>query len=418
MPQPLPPESSVAIVGAGIIGISAAFVLAERGYRVTLFDRDGPAQSGPSRGNAGHIAAQGIFPLASPGIAAKGIGMLRDPDGPLKIPRRYARQIAPWLWAFWRTSYGAAQETAVSALTGLARGAFDETGTLWARAGIAHLLTRQPALYLYDSDASYHLDRGHWQRRIDSGFASTPLDEKAIRELEPALAPIFPRGWLSHDYGHVTDPFEVATALFEKTRGRGVQFVQAKVDALEAREDGAALVIDGVRQRFDAVLVSAGAWSRPLAASVGEKLPVEAERGYNLSFAGMTGVVRHPMLLADRGLAVTPLATGLRFGGWTELGGTELPPNPDRWRRIRAIAETTIPDLAGAESREWMGHRPSMPDTVPVLSRSGKSPRIFYAVGHGHYGLSLSAKTARLMGELIGDAADDIYAAYSINRFN
>lgn len=418
MTQPLHANAQIAIVGAGIIGVSAAFVLAERGYRVTLFDRDAPASSGPSRGNAGHISAQGIFPLASPGIAARGIGMLRDPDGALKIPPRYARQIAPWLWAFWRTSYGEAQERAIAALTDLARGAYDETATLWARSGMSPLLTKQPCLYLYDSDTSFHLDRDHWQRRIDSGFASTPLDAKAIRDLEPGLAPVFPRAWMSHDYGYVSDPFEVATAMFEAGRARGVQYAKAEVAAIEAREDGAALFIDGARQRFDAVLVAAGAWSRQLAASVGEKLPVEAERGYNLSFAGRTGVVRHPMLLADRGLAISPLATGLRFGGWTELGGTKLPPNPGHWKKIRAIADAVIPGIASAEAREWMGHRPSMPDSVPVLSRSGKSPRVFYAVGHGHYGLSLSAKTARIVGELIGDGADARYGAFGIARFN
>lgn len=286
MTRPIEPGSSIGIVGAGIIGISAAFVLAERGYRMTLFDRDEPASSGPSRGNAGHIAAQGIFPLASPGIAVKGMGMMRDPDGALKIPPAYRHRIAPWLWAFWRTSYGPAQERAIAALTGLARGALDETGQLWERAGIAHLLTRQPSLYLYDSDASFHLDRAHWQQRIDTGFASEPLDAAAIRAREPALAPIFPRGWLSHDYGHVTDPHEVAKALFEAARARGVTFVKTAVSSLEAREDGAAVVIDSTRQRFDALLVSAGVWSKPLATSLGEKLPVEAERGYNLSFTG------------------------------------------------------------------------------------------------------------------------------------
>lgn len=417
MTQPLPPDSTIAVVGAGIIGISAAFALAERGYRVTLFDRDQPATTGPSRGNAGHIAAQGIFPLASPGIALKGLGMMRDLNGALKIPASYATQIAPWLWAFWRTSYGDAQERAIKALTGLARGALDETERFWMRAGIAQHLTRRPALFLYDTETSFRLARDHWQRLVDSGFRSEPIDAAVLRELEPALAPIFPRGWISHDYGYVSDPFDVATAAFEAARERGVAFNQGAVGAIEADGDGAAMIVDGNRQTFDAVLVAAGVWSRPLAQSLGEKLPVEAERGYNLSFPERKGVLTHPLLLADRGIAVTPLATGLRFGGWTELGGTTIPPNPDYWRRIRTISEAVIPSLAGAEAREWMGHRPSVPDSVPVLSRSRRSPRVFYAVGHGHYGLSLSATTARIMTELIADGADAAYGAYSISRF-
>jgi D-amino-acid dehydrogenase len=122
-------------------------------------------------------------------------------------------------------------------------------------------------------------------------------------------------------------------------------------------------------------------------------------------------------VLADRGVVVTPLEPGLRLGGWTELGGIELPPNPSRWKRMRTITDTVLPGLAGAPASEWMGHRPSMPDSVPVISRSTRSPAVFYAVGHGHYGLSQSARTARMIVELVGDAADAQHAAFGIARF-
>lgn len=415
---PLPRGSSIAIVGAGIIGTSAAFALVERGYRVTLFDRAEPGRTGPSFGNAGHVAAQGIFPLASPGIGLRGARMLMRADAPLKIPAAYARKIAPWLWAFWRNSYGAGQEASIRALIGLARGGLEETEALWSRAGFAHLLTRKPCLYLYDTEVSARLAREHWQRKIDEGFASTPLEPKDIRELEPGLAPRFPRGWLSHDYGHVTDPWEVVSAMVHAARQRGAAFETAAVSAVRGDDTGAALIVAGVERRFDAVLIAAGVWSRPLAAALDEQLPVEAERGYNLTFPTAPARINHPLLFADRGIAATPLAIGLRFGGWTELGGTELPPNPAHWRKLRAIAAATIPGLGAAEAREWMGHRPSMPDSVPAISRSGRSPRVFYAVGHGHYGLSYSARTARFVAELIAEAADERLAPYSIARWN
>ena len=165
------------------------------------------------------------------------------------------------------------------------------------------------------------------------------------------------------------------------------------------------------------MLVAAGVWSVPLAKQLGDTLPVEAERGYNLTYPGHPAVLSRPLVLADRGVVATQLAPGLRLGGWTELGGTTLPPDPAHWQAMRRIADAVLPGLAGAEAREWMGHRPSTPDTVPVVSRSARAPRVFYAVGHGHYGLSFSAKTAEIIAEIIAEGADARHAAYGIARF-
>lgn len=415
--QPLAPDSSIAIIGAGIIGTSAAYVLNERGYRVTLIDRAEPGRTGPSFGNAGHVVGSGIFPLAEPGIGLIGLRMLADPHGALKIPPRYLGRITPWLWRFWRASYGEAYERGIRALIGMNRGAVDDAEALWGRAGIGQMLKRAPALYLYESEASWNASRGHWKRRIAEGFRSTFVDAAAIRELEPNLAPIFVRGVLSQDWGIVTDPFAVVTGLFEAGLARGISYRCAAVTAVAPEGEGVRVVVDGVGTSFDAALVAAGVWSKPFADGLGENLPVEAERGYNLTFPGRQAAINRPLVFDDRGVVATPLTPGLRLGGWTELGGTELPPNPARWTKMAAIAGAVLPDLDGVEATPWMGHRPSVPDSVPVISRSGKHPSVFYAVGHGHYGLSQSAKTANMVGELVGEAADERYAAHSIGRF-
>lgn len=416
--RPLPRGSSIAVIGAGIIGTSAAFALSERGYKVTLYDRAQPGTTGPSRGNAGHVVGSGIFPLGEPGAAWSGLKMLLDPNAPLKIPPAYYAQIAPWLMRFWLSSHSAAYEQGVNALVELNRGAVEETEALFERAGIGQMVRRDPALYLYESEQSYDASVGHWDKRTEVGLKSTHLDEHDIYELEPNLAPIFPRGVLSHEWAIVTDPLEVVTGLFMAGQGSGVMHERATVDAIAQQGDLVTVTANGGPRTYDAALVTAGVWSKALAATLGEQLPVEAERGYNLTYQGHEGIISRPLVLADRGVVATALSPGLRLGGWTELGGIELPPNPGRWAKMREITDAVLPALEGAPAAEWMGHRPSVPDSVPVISRSGKTPTVFYAVGHGHYGLSQAAKTARMIGEIIGEAADARYGAHSIGRFN
>lgn len=417
-PLRLPSGSSIAVVGAGVIGVSAAFALIDRGYRVTLFDRSEPGRAGPSYGNAGHVVGSAIEPLASPGIALTGLRMLSNPEGPLKIPAAYAGSILPWLWRFWRSSLAPAQAEIVRTLTALNAGVLADMEALFARAGIGAMLRSAPAIHLYESELSFKRAQGGWALRRNAGLRWTPLDAAQIREMEPGLAPIFVRGILDSEWAIVTDPLAVVEGLFAAGQARGGHFVRASVEGIRPTTHGVTVVSTGAEQPYDAAVIAAGVWSRPLAEGLGDLLPVEAERGYNLTFPGQQHLVQNPLVFSDRGVVATSLAPGLRIGGWTELGGIELPPTARHWHAIRTICEALVPGTANAEASEWMGHRPSMPDSIPVISRAGRSERVFYAVGHGHYGLSQSAKTARALTELIAEGRDREWSGHSISRFN
>ena len=415
---PIAPGTTVGIVGAGIVGVACAFELAARGYHVTLFDRDDPGRFGPSFGNAGHIAGSELFPLSGPRIAFDAVRMLADRDGPLKIPLAHAPKLVPWLWSFLLAGRASAHERSTMALTELSANAFQETDSLFRRAKMSDQLRRDPALYLYESDRSYEHAKPGWERKGSAGRSSTHVTQAKLGALEPALASIFKHGVLSHEWGIVSDPYEVVRGLFEAGRQLGVVFRRARIERLECHDRGPLLHSGASNHRFEAILVAAGVWSRGLAASLGEQLPLEAERGYNLTYPALAASIRRPLVFADRGVVATSLSSGLRLGGWAEFGGISRPPSASHFNRLRRIARTLLPCLNGGDAAQWMGHRPSLPDSVPVLSRSARDSRIFYATGHGHYGLSYAAKSARIMADLIsGKASDSRYSAYSMRRF-
>ena len=412
-----PGEGRVAIVGAGVVGTALAFRLAERGVAVTLFDAGAPGTLGPSRGNAGHIAGSDIFPLSHPGIAFAALRMLASREGPLKLDPRYLPTLAPWLATFLRTGSGERFETATRAISILCDGAVDATESMFADARIADRFRRVPALYVYDTAKSLAASRVGWDRKAAAGHPSTAVDRAGLRDLEPALADRFAGAVLSHHWGQVTDPKEVVDGLFEAARGHGAVFRQARVEAIVPSDAGLALRAEGHDAPFSRVVIAAGIRSRDFAVQLGEKLPVTAERGYNLTYPAPAMTVNHPVVFADHGIVSTSLRPGLRIGGWAEYAGPDAPFRPTYHHRIARIAKRFYPRLDPRGEIRWAGKRPSMPDSTPVISRSTADPRLFYATGHGHYGLTWSARTAEItMALMVGDEA--VAAPFSIKRFN
>ncbi|MDJ1158407.1 FAD-dependent oxidoreductase [Chelatococcus sp. SYSU_G07232] len=408
----------VAVVGAGIVGATAAHALLDEGHDVLVVDREGPA-AGPSGGNAGWIAYTDILPIASPKILRQVPRFLVDPLGPLAIRPGYLLPLLPWLARFVAAARPAAYERSITAIAALQALALPAWTRLAGQLGCEALIHRRGGLYVYDDPAAFARADRLAARQRELGITVERLGAPDLRRMEPGLSQSVVGAFLHPDIAHVSDPRQLTTAVFEAALARGAHFLRRQVTNV-AVGGGLRLACDGADAiSVDAVVLAAGAWSKPLAASLGDRIPLDTERGYNVSFPGVTGLVGRPIAFEGHGFVATPLDTGFRVGGAVEFGGLSAPPNHARTRAIHAKARRFLPALPDFEvGSVWMGFRPSIPDSLPVIGRARTSPKIVYAFGHGHYGLTQSAATARLVADLLADRQSPIdLAPYRPDRF-
>ena len=408
----------VAIVGAGIIGIAIACHLAAEGHRVLLLDRDAPAR-GASFGNAGAFAFSDVMPLASPGIMRRAPGWLLDPLGPLAIPPAYLPHIAPWLLRFWRASRPdrvAASLRAQAALMELARQAM---GDLVARAGLGGMVHSDGALELYESEAEWQAALPGWEVRARHGIAFEHLRGDAIAALQPGLAPCFPFATFVPGWQTVEDPHLLALALLAHAERLGAAVRHARVVAVTPAEGGVRVTLDnGEQLAAGHAVIAAGAWSRPLTRALGDDVPLETERGYNTTLPPGAFDLRRQLTFPGHGFVVTPIGGGVRVGGAVELGGLARAPNHARSAAMLAKAARFLPGLCTEGGTQWMGFRPSLPDSLPVIGPARASPRVLYAFGHGHLGLTQSAATGLLVAALVAGHAPPLdLAPFAAQRF-
>jgi D-amino-acid dehydrogenase len=412
-------EVDVAIIGAGIIGICTASSLAEADRHVTVFDRTGICEE-TSSGNAAALAFPDVLPLAQKGMMRNLPRWLADPLGPLSIPPSYFPKLAPWLWRFWRAGSPRHYAKSLAAQSALMRLAEAEWMRLFQDSDTRSMLREDGALELYESEAEFTASLPGWQARLQYGFEFRHVAGGEMATLQPGLSPRFVKGTFMPGWKNVADPKLLGKAVFEHARRRGkVAFEQRRVQAIAPRDGGAMLrLADGEEVLCRALVVAAGAWSHRLAAPLGDNIPLETERGYNTTLPIDAFDVKRQLIFSSHGFVVTPLQTGLRIGGAVELGGLELPPD---YRRAKAMLEKTrqfLPGLKTEGGREWMGYRPSLPDSLPVIGRSRGSAGIFYAFGHGHLGLTQAAATGRLVRDLVTGQSPAIdLSPFSPQRF-
>ncbi|AZO50489.1 FAD-dependent oxidoreductase [Mesorhizobium sp. M4A.F.Ca.ET.020.02.1.1] len=390
----------IAIIGGGIIGICAATYLAEAGRNVTIFDRTGICEE-TSSGNAAAFAFTDVLPLAHKGMIRQLPKWLADPLGPLSIPPAYLPKLLPWLVRFWRAGRGDRYETSLAAQAAMMRLAEAEWMGLLDRSGTRPMLREDGSLELYESEAEFHASLSGWAARERYGIGFSHVDGADLAALQPGLSPRFIKGTFVPGWKTVADPRLLGKAVWAHAERLGARFGHARVERIEAGADGATIVLaDGTTRRANQLVIAAGAWSHLLARDVGEHIPLETERGYNTTLPVSAFDVKRQLIFSGHGFVITPLETGVRVGGAVELGGIERPPNFARSKAMLEKARRFLPGLDPSGGREWMGYRPSLPDSLPVIGRA-RAPNIFYAFGHGHLGLTQAAATGRLIRDLV-----------------
>jgi D-amino-acid dehydrogenase len=409
---------NITIIGAGIVGAATAHALLDDGHEVTILDPNGPAH-GPSQGNAGWIAHTDIAPLASAKSLRQLPRYLLDPLGPLAIRPAYLMKIMPWLVKFLLASRPSQVERSTMALGSLQQLALPAWLKLAEGIGISRMIHRRGGLYVYDNNPDFEAARQMAKRQAAFGFGVEMIGPDELRQLEPALNDLFVGAAYVADTAHVSDPRLLTMAVFEAALARGAAFEKRGVASLESGGKPVLVLEDGTRRSADAIVLSAGIWSKTLAASIGDPVPLDTERGYNVSFSGVSGLTSRPIAFEGHGFIASPLESGLCIGGAVEFAGLDLPPNHARTHALHAKASRFLKDVPAYETgREWMGFRPSLPDSLPVIGRATRCPSIIHAFGHGHYGMTQSAATARLVADMIADRTPPIaLAPFGVGRF-
>ena len=398
----------VAVIGAGVVGLACASRLQMRGHEVTIVDPRDPG-SGCSYGNAGCLSRASCVPLGLPGVLSKVPGWLADPMGPLAIPPRYALAIAPWLWRFWRNT----SMEKVNAISDALHALLDRTVEKWrplaAWAGVPELIRQDGYAFVYESERAFAGDALGRELRREHGVEIEVLEGRAVREFDPALSAAITHMLLLPEQGHVPNPLRLSQALASRLREGGAAFVQrAALGFGTAQGRVQRIVIEGGAIEADAVVLAAGARSRALAAELGADVPLETERGYHVTIANPGVEPRIPVCSGEGKYFATPMEGGLRVAGTVELGGLDAPPNYARADALLEGAKRLLPGLAHGTVDRWMGHRPSLPDSKPVIGRAPAASNAFFAFGHGHVGLTAAAPTADILAALVAGEVPDI----------
>jgi len=412
----------IAVIGAGMVGVCAASWLQRDGHTVVLIEPGNPGE-GASFGNAGCFNGSSVTPVAMPGVIRNVPRWLMDPLGPLSLRWSYLPSILPYLLRFIRAGTPENVRAQARALRPLIAPTVPLVRELAREAGAEALIHQRGHLYVYRSDEALAKDGLAWALRRENGVEIDEFDADELRQLEPSLSRDYVRGLLVCENGHTSNPFGLVSALVEHFRRNGGEIARAR--AVGFRLDGrrlAAIRTDAGDLPADAAVVCAGAHSKPLAAGLGDRVPLETERGYHLMIRDPEAMPRIPTADADGKFVATPMDTGLRFAGTVELAGLDAPPD---WRRARILLEQgrrMLPGLAASHAEErisvWMGHRPSLPDSLPVLGPSSASPDVIYAFGHGHVGMTAAPMTGKIVADLIaGRPAPIEIAPFAPGRF-
>ena len=412
---------SVGIIGSGIQGVCIGLQLIKKGIPVTIFDRNDPLSSefkAASYGNAGHFSPYAVLQFNRPDVLYDVPKMLLSSNGPLALKWNYIPKMIPWFLNYLKNcNKKSALHTAkyMHQILNLSNDAYDE---IFKEIDTTNLVEKKGIIYVWTNK---NLKSREFEIKVrnDLGIEQKLLTQKEILKLEPNLKPVFEAGVIYESAMHARDPHGILKEIFKLFIKKGGKFVQENISHIkQIRKNETTIKSASNEYKFEKSVIASGAFSKNLTDQLGEKIPLDTERGYHVHFKNKDHLISRPVICLDRGFGLTPMNQGLRAVGTVELGGLKNPPSKKRIDYIIKCAKELLPELNNHDD-EWLGFRPTLPDFLPILGPSLKNKNIVYAFGHHHLGWTLGAITGKIVSGIIAEEKTNLdLSPYSSKRFN
>lgn len=418
-------EKRIAVIGAGIIGVNCALALQNEGFNVTLIDKNAIGE-GCSKNNAGHFATEQVFPLADPSLLWQLPKMLLDPFGPISLAPKHLFNALPWFGRFFNNMRTKYRDNNILALKALNKNAIHYYLPLLKEAKANNLISIKGSLLVFEQTPLKRIQKIQLYYQ-QAGIAVKLLSKEQVHELEPNLHSNINYGLFFTEVAHTINPYQLTIALADLAKSKGAEYKQFEINSIKHKPNKITLSDGNTQLSFDKVVIATGAWSKSLCLQLGYYLPIEAERGYSLSVTDATLVVKNsltrPVASAERKFIITPMANELRFAGTVEYAGLLAKPNYERAAMLYKNAQFILKNLPNNQkfndANKWMGCRPSLPDSLPVICQAPKQANVFFALGHQHLGLTQGAITGKLISQLVLMQKTEIDTKpFCISRFN
>jgi len=412
---------SSGIIGAGIQGVCIGLQLLKKGIPVTLFDRACPLDedSKPtSYGNAGHFSPYAVLQFNRPDILYDVPKMLLGSNGPLALKWNHVPKMIPWFIKYLKNCNKKSMLHTAKYMHQILNLSMDAYEEIFKEIDTTNLIEKKGIIYIWTNKnlKSRNLEI---KVRDDLGIKQKHLTQKEVLDLEPNLEPVFDAGVIYEDSIHAKDPYGILKKIFELFLQKGGKFIRENVKEINQINKNETLIQTEAKDyKFEKSIIASGAFSKKFTDQLGEKIPLETERGYHVHFKNMESLISRPVIFLDRGFGMTPMNQGLRAVGTVELGGLNNPPSKKRIEYVIKCAKELLPQL-DVHSDEWLGFRPTLPDFLPILGPSRKNKNIVYAFGHHHLGWTLGAITGKIISGIVAEEKTNLdLSPYSSSRFS
>ena len=411
-------EKPVIIVGAGIVGMSTAIWLRRMGKPVLVIDK-GAVGMGTSYGNGGVLAACGIVPVTSPGLTLQGPKLLLDRNYPLFLKWSYLPKLTPWLLKFLGHANDKDTRRIANGLAHITADSVEQHNALVKDTTAAHWITPSDYTFAYKNRSAFEADTYSFALRAAAGFTPEIIEGPAVREYEPAFGVNTGLLAVMKNHGYVRAPGAYVQALAEVLKAEGGEVKKANALDFHMKEGRVvAVVTDQGKLPCQNVVLTSGIWSKGLAQKTGLNVPLESERGYHVVFKNPSKRLKNTFMISAGKFVATPMDEGLRCAGIVEFGGLKAEPSKAPLDFIYRKVKESFPDLDYEGTEEWMGHRPTTTDSLPLIGEIAHSG-VFAGFGHHHIGLTAGPKTGRILAEMIAEKRSNTsIAAYDPQRFS